>query len=83
MWKIEYKYTIDGKVYDGEDYIPWKHSTFNNNVGDKVKIYFSKDNYEESRVYHISYLLIVLGIILIIGMINAFYTRKNYYKIKK
>lgn len=81
MWKIEYQYMIDDKLYTGEDYTPWKFSTFKNDIGDKIKIYYYKDNYEKSGVYHISYLFIAIGIILILGMVRAFIERKNYYKI--
>jgi hypothetical protein len=79
IWELEYKYNIKNDEYLGKDYIsPWRYSLFGANVGDKVKIYYYNNDNNISGVYHVSYVFIAIGIILIIGMVSVYRERKKY-----
>jgi hypothetical protein len=77
-WKLEYKYNIKNNEYFGEDCTPWRFSTFGADIGDKVKIYYYNNDNNISGVYHVSYVFIAIGIILIIGMVSVYRERKKY-----
>lgn len=67
--QIRYIYFVDGKQFEGEDIIWWRFflgSDINMQIGDKIDIYYNIDDPSQSEVYHISYVLIFLGICIII-----------------
>ena len=63
---VVYSYEVDSKFYEIEDSIWWK---FYSNKGyykdNEIQIYYRKDNPFKSHVYHISYLLLSVAIILL------------------
>ena len=70
-WKrqIKYIYFVDGKQYEGKDIIWWRflfNSDKNLKIGDKIDIYYSINNPSQSEIYHISYVLILVGICFIV-----------------
>lgn len=63
--KIEYSYKVDNKQYEGEDILWWRFIfDIDKNVskGDKIDIYYNISNPSQSEVYHISYVLFIVGI---------------------
>ena len=72
--KVEYIYTINNKEYKGQDILWWRvfaGSDRNIQVGDKITVFYNINNPTESEVYHISYVLIVVGICFIVVPILA------------
>lgn len=70
-WKrqIKYSYFVDGRQYEGKDIIWWRFlfdSDKNLQIGDKIDIYYSINNPSQSKIYHISYALILVGICFIV-----------------
>lgn len=67
--KVKYIYNVDNEQYKGEDILWWRaifDSEKNVSRGDKITVFYNINNPAESEVYHISYVLIVVGISFII-----------------
>lgn len=70
-WKrqIKYSYFVDGRQYEGKDIVWWRflfNSDKNLQIGDKIDIYYNINNPSQSEIYHISYVLILVGICFIV-----------------
>jgi len=66
--KVKYIYFIDNKQYEEEDILWWIlfNSDKNVRIGDKIDIYYNVNEPSQSKIYHISYMLIIIGICFII-----------------
>lgn len=67
--KIKYVYFVDDKQYEGEEILWWRFifkSDKNVKVGDKISIFYNVNNPSQSEVYHISYMLIIVGLCFIV-----------------
>ena len=67
--QVKYRYFVDGKQYEGKEIIWWRflfNSDKNLQIGDKIEIYYNINNPSQSEIYHISYVLILLGICFIV-----------------
>ena len=65
---VDYTYSVDGVKYSNRDKLWWKWTDINLKENDKIGIYYDINNPAESKVYHISYLIIILTILLLIFM---------------
>ena len=68
MREISYTYDINNNKYEGTGKLWWKlfNSDKNFKVGDEIKIFYEINNPEKSKIYHISYGMMILGIIIIV-----------------
>lgn len=64
---IVYSYEVNNKTYIGEDTLWWNIFNTDNGykVNDKVTILYDIDNPDNSQVWHISYVFIIIAIALI------------------
>lgn len=66
--KVGYVFTVNNKKYTGQDILWWRllaNSDRNVRVGDKITVFYNINNPVENEVYHISYVLIIIGIVFI------------------
>lgn len=63
---VNYKYLVNGVEYSNIDKLWWKFTDNNLKENDKITVYYNINNPKESRVYHISYLLIIFAILFLI-----------------
>ena len=63
--KVKYKYIVDNQQYEGEDILWWRvfASDINVQEGDKIEIFYNINNPSKSEIYHVSYILIIVGIL--------------------
>lgn len=67
--KVKYIYFVDNQQYEGQDILWWRflfNSDRNVQVGDEIEIFYNINNPSQSEIYHISYVLIVVGICFIV-----------------
>ncbi len=67
--QIKYNYSVDGIQHNGKDMIWWGllfNSDKNLQIGDKIDIYYNINNPSQSKIYHISYVTILVGICFIV-----------------
>ena len=77
---VDYKYFVDEVEYNNTDELWWKLTDNKLQENDKIKIYYNIKNPKESKVYHISYLLIIFAIIFLVFPPLALKEKLKSYK---
>lgn len=63
---VNYTYLVNGVEYRNIDQLWWKFTDNNLKENDKITVYYNINNPKDSKVYHISYLLIIFAILFLI-----------------
>ncbi len=63
---VKYQYNVNGKEYVNINTLWWKFTDNNLKENSQINIYYNINDPKESKVYHISYMLIIFSILLLI-----------------
>ena len=77
---VNYTYLVNGVEYRNIDQLWWKFTDNNLKENDKITVYYNINNPKDSKVYHISYLLIIFAILFLIFPPLFFKERLKYNK---
>lgn len=59
---VDYTYNVKEKEYSGHEQLWWKRNSFDLRANDKIDIYYKIESPEKSKVYHISFFMILLSV---------------------
>ena len=74
---VTYQYYVDGTEYTNTDNLWWKLTNNNLKENSSINIYYNINNPQKSKVYHISYMLIIFSLALLIFPIIFLKIRLN------
>ena len=74
---VTYQYYVDGTEYTNTDNLWWKLTNNNLKENSSINIYYNINNPKKSKVYHISYMLIIFSLALLIFPIIFLKIRLN------